>query len=408
MQTYSESLADQDSKTRKACEQRVAAGWRDYYYIKEILAATANDPELAKHYSDLQHGPVAINVSALNAICARISKYESLHAHAAQKPIVKWEPHFRRDLQYQVSLRQRAVAHVAGLRFSEHELIRAMEYIHGHETHFLDERSRELARIWNRRALELIEGPESERALGFMMITTPTQRLNANRTNGWKCVLCFRHSKETTRYCGRHSPVENPAGRRRYWRESEYSSSNDAPESVKIALAPLHCRSDSYRSTHGRIDDLSHMRGWIWDTGLFNQKPPADWKERIAEWQDTFRWLPAMLYKQNTWPDAVAVLRTVLEDDYCLCDDFELWEAKVQARNLEYDLETAVRTTPKKRRKRSSLASQVALLARNPSMTQNKIAERLGVSRARVSQVVNADPGLQHLKRKFGRKTGVS
>lgn len=291
---------------------------------------------------------------------------------------------------------------------SEHELICAMEYIRGGPPYFLNERNRELARTWNRRALELIEGSEQEKPLGFMMIETSPRRLNWNRSSGWTCGWCFRHNKENDKYCKKHKPGKS-AGWRRYWQEQKYAHSEDAPESVKTALECLIDWRNWSNTPAARIHVLTHNRGWMWDIGLYTPQPPVDWKKRVEKWRDAYsEILPALLYEQDSWSGAVAVLRTALEDDYCLCEEFDLWEAKIQARKLEYDFETTLRANPRKRRKRPGVTSRVALLARSPSMTQKKIAERLKISMARVSQIVKNDPRLQHLRRKTGRKSGVN
>ena len=418
----------------------VSSGWWIFYYIKAVFAETAGDLELAKHYEKLASGPRNIDMFALSGIFDQISNYESLHAHETPKPIRKWEELLMPHRQPQNRLRRRAMAYVAGLRMSDYELLCAMEYIAGSDPYFLDGTCQKLAQTWNRRAIELIEGSEQERPLGFMMIELPQNELSAKRKHGWVCHCCFRHSKERTKFCKKHSPSKNPAGWKDYVRGLERYYSKNFPETTRNAYEHFRVSNDYFRSpTNNRTQDFVEMKidrltwgigeystekqpsdwnkrvtkladihDWLWDVGLHNPQPPFDWKVRIAKWKVTYPWLPALLFKGTTWADVVTVLRTVLEDDHCFKNDFDLWETKVQAKNLEREWQDTLRSAPKKRRPRSSITCRVALLARNPSMTQKKIAERLKISRARVSQIVDDDPRLQHLRRKTVRKSCVT
>jgi hypothetical protein len=155
-----------------------------------------------------------------------------------------------------------------------------------------------------------------------------------------------------------------------------------------------------------RVTAIVEERKWMRhipmtrNVGLYHPELPEDWRKRVNDWCDSYQRLPRSLTSAQSWTDVVSILRTeeALNDAYCLSEDFDLWEAKLQAEDAEEKVRKEFISADKRGLPRSPLRQKIAALrAIDNTLTKKAIADRLEYKPDAVYKCISRNHDLEKL-----------
>jgi hypothetical protein len=365
------------------------AGKKGFFFAKNFEANALNQHELAEHYIELGWNIDDVTNDVLERVSARLS--------------------------------DRGLFEAAGLTLPIYQFTCGGDWCSANGVDSL--------RILMCHARNLIDGGDEDRLLGYLLIGQflPYAKVLA-KLGSRVCKVCFRHRDWwRSAYCKEHSRASANSNwqktrdqfqKRRMLLESAYDeeimyfidSSRGPSEPWDAMLSSAEVAIWHENTACAKVSTIVDYESWGDISGLYQPQPPLDWRTRVSVWENLYPWLPKALTELTSWADVVRMLRTkyVLNDGYCISEDFKLWEAKLQARNAEKIAGNELMLVDKRRQPRSPLRPRIAELAKdNPALSQIEAAKLLKgeYTESAVYKCISRNPDLRGF---FKRASGVN